>query len=257
MAYLNEFPHFESNKLNLDWLLEQYSTFNDRIEEIMTAFNKAVEDMEEEVADVKATWVSFKNEIENEFDNLTNTINNNFSNLEDDLQGEIDDLINNAYRQINTAITTMQATINDISENIETYINNNIATWFGESGYIENDITTSDWTVYPQDSSKLYTSITLNLVTFFDNPYPLFVKIGNDLGTALIVIENNTTEGTTARVIYQSQELNIVLGSDPVQIGMTQSNKFYRLSYAITRPVASGTIALTNANIINNTISFI
>ena len=53
MAYLNEFPHVEANKLNLDWLLEQYSTFDKRLQELHDHFDEAVATFETELESFK------------------------------------------------------------------------------------------------------------------------------------------------------------------------------------------------------------
>ena len=58
MAYLNEFPKWDSNGRNLDWLLEQYSTFEKRLQEIRDAFNDAV-------AKVYENENFYKNEVKN------------------------------------------------------------------------------------------------------------------------------------------------------------------------------------------------
>lgn len=56
MAYLNEFPQWESSGRNLDWLLEQYSTFNARIQQILDEFNASVQKMEGDIADLESEY---------------------------------------------------------------------------------------------------------------------------------------------------------------------------------------------------------
>ena len=78
MGYLNEFPHVESNKLNLDWLLEQYRTFNDRIAEIQAHFDEVAEEMRQENAQYKADMLeafnSFKDDVNEQVATISNAI---------------------------------------------------------------------------------------------------------------------------------------------------------------------------------------
>lgn len=78
MGYLNEFPHVESNKLNLDWLLEQYRTFNDRIAEIQAHFDEVAEEMRQENAQYKADMLSafnsFKDDVNEQVASISNAI---------------------------------------------------------------------------------------------------------------------------------------------------------------------------------------
>jgi hypothetical protein len=78
MGYLNEFPHVESNKLNLDWLLEQYRTFNDRIAEIQAHFDEVAEEMRQEnaqyKADMLAAFNSFKDDVNEQVASISNAI---------------------------------------------------------------------------------------------------------------------------------------------------------------------------------------
>ena len=128
MAYLNEFPHMEANKLNLDWLLEQYSTFNKRIKEIQDHFDEVAAEMASEV-----------NQLEQDFDDFKQTVNTNFSNLSHDIEV-----------QVNAAIADIQRQIDAINNNMETYISEHMNEWqmdatynntvviLGDSTYIES-----------------------------------------------------------------------------------------------------------------------
>lgn len=82
MAYLNEFPHFEANKLNLDWLLEQYTTFNARLQELHDHFDEAVASMNESIEQFERQMTSemstFEREIRHtvtEYSEKVDTIN--------------------------------------------------------------------------------------------------------------------------------------------------------------------------------------
>lgn len=113
MAYLNEFPHFEANQLNLDWILEQYSTFNKRIKEINDHFDEAVATIQGEVE-----------ELNNDFTEFVATVNDDFDTLSEDLQ-----------EQVNGAITEIQSQINIINEHMEEYIATHIDEWQQEASY--------------------------------------------------------------------------------------------------------------------------
>lgn len=111
MGYLGEFPHMEANKLNLDWLLEQYSTFNKRIKEILDHFDEVAAEMASEV-----------NQLEQDFDEFKQTVNNNFSNLSHDIEV-----------QVNAAIADIQRQIDTISNNMAAYIEAHMDEWQTEA----------------------------------------------------------------------------------------------------------------------------
>ena len=111
MAYLNEFPHMEANKLNLDWLLEQYSTFNTRIKEIQDHFDEVASEF---ASDVK--------HLEHDFDEFKQTVNTNFSNLSHDIEV-----------QVNAAIADIQRQIDTISNNMAAYIETHMEEWQTEA----------------------------------------------------------------------------------------------------------------------------
>lgn len=111
MGYLAEFPHMEANKLNLDWLLEQYSTFNKRIKEIQDHFDEVAAEMASEV-----------NQLEQDFDEFKQTVNNNFSNLSHDIEV-----------QVNAAIADIQRQIDTISNNMAAYIEAHMDEWQTEA----------------------------------------------------------------------------------------------------------------------------
>ena len=116
MAYLNEFPHFENNKQVLDWILKQYSTFNQRIQEIQDHFDEVAQGMAEQVA-----------ELEQDFTEFQTAINGQLDQFEDDIQGQLTDGLNNIQSQINV-----------ISTNMATYINEHMEEWQAEATYSGN-----------------------------------------------------------------------------------------------------------------------
>lgn len=115
MAYLNEFPHTEASKLNLDWILEQYSTFNERLAEIVQHFDETVAQMEGDIA-------QYKNEYEQAFNNYKSDINHLIENFETTIEGAIEQFEND----INGEVDSIRDVIEIVNENTEQYINENI-----------------------------------------------------------------------------------------------------------------------------------
>lgn len=78
MANMNEFPHVDSDKLNLNWLLQQYATFNDRIAEIQAHFDEVAEQMRTENLayknEVERLFNAYKTEIDEEVASISNAI---------------------------------------------------------------------------------------------------------------------------------------------------------------------------------------
>lgn len=86
MAYLNEFPHVDANKLNLDWLLEQYATFDERLQEVQNHFDEVAEAMERSNEEYQQALTNafnaFKQEVEREsytVERTLETITNNMT----------------------------------------------------------------------------------------------------------------------------------------------------------------------------------
>lgn len=95
MAYLNEFPQWDGNGRNLDWLLEQYSTFNKRIQEILDEFNSAVSQMQSDISDLESEYDrkldNFETRVLNEVATISNAIeqiSNNVSEYVGEHMGE-------------------------------------------------------------------------------------------------------------------------------------------------------------------------
>lgn len=87
MANLNTFPHVNADDLNLDWLLEQYSTFNDRIAEIQAHFDEVAENMAQQNAQYKnemlALFNNYKNYINAKIESVENAIEQVSNNVSD------------------------------------------------------------------------------------------------------------------------------------------------------------------------------
>ena len=78
MAFNNEFPHIEANKLNLNWLLKQYATFNDRLQELHDHFDETVETMQNSQAAFEQAitnlFNTFKNETNAKVDEIADAV---------------------------------------------------------------------------------------------------------------------------------------------------------------------------------------
>lgn len=104
MAFNNEFPHVEANKLNHNWLLKQYATFNDRLQELHDHFDESVETMQNSQA-----------AFEQAITNLFNTFKNETNAKVDEIADAVD--------QINQQ--TDEYVYNYLSENITEILQNN------------------------------------------------------------------------------------------------------------------------------------
>lgn len=104
MAYLNEFPSLKPNELNLNWLLEQYATFNERIQQILNHFD-------ETVAEIRQDLATFENDINTQFDGFKTEVRQDIATFEETVNDEVD---------------TIRDVIEIVNENTEQYINENI-----------------------------------------------------------------------------------------------------------------------------------
>lgn len=96
MAYLNEFPNLKPNELNLNWILEQYSTFNDKLQELHDHFDSAINDINASI---------------DEFENGINTEFNEFKN------------------EVNTQIATINNAIEQVSDNVSEFVAEHMEEW--------------------------------------------------------------------------------------------------------------------------------
>lgn len=175
MAYLNEFPHTEASKLNLDWILEQYSTFNQRLAEIVQHFDESVEQMQSDV-------LQFKSDYETAFNNFKNDINS----LVDEYSEKVDSINENIGGYVNEYLT----------ENINTILQDNpvLDTIYQRVGVVEpnSSITISDLTSDIIDIVILDNS--LNHARFF----------ANNTTNNLVSVTQNYTD-----VIIEGQTLSV------------------------------------------------
>lgn len=132
MAYINEFPNWDSNKLNLDWILEQYSTFNQRIQEIQDHFDEVAESMGQEV-----------DQLESDFNDFKILIDNNMDAFELSIQ-----------RQLNQGLSNIQSQINTISSDMATYISEHMSEWQAEADYSDHVMKFSNEASPTEDLTK-------------------------------------------------------------------------------------------------------
>ncbi|MBO7732097.1 MAG: hypothetical protein J6S67_06085 [Methanobrevibacter sp.] len=151
MAYLKEFPHMEASNMNLDWILEQYSTFNKRIQEILEHFDEAVETMEQDIASFKSYVNDELTSLEHDFAEFTETVNTNFNTLSEELQTEISTLTTNLETEIDNSVTYINNRLDVITNNMVDYVEEHISEWQVEASTItyslSNDTLTCDKTL--------------------------------------------------------------------------------------------------------------
>lgn len=178
MAYLNEFPHVEANKLNLDWILEQYSTFDKRLQELHDHFDEAVATFETELE-------SFKHDYEEEF-----------ANYKLEVQSEIDS-ISNAIEQI--------------SDNVSQYVSDHMSEWQLESMVDDNnDVIIGDYDPEEPVTDGGYTEDIIINQTKYKLPKSEIRTFG--IGVPLADLENSTWgvvstsftfDATTCPILYE------------------------------------------------------
>lgn len=139
MAYLNEFPHFNANTMNLDWLLEQYATFNKRLQELHDHFDEAVATMNEELA-------SYKAEYEREFEVFEARIDATIQEYNE----KVDSINQNIGGYVNEYLTE------NITEILET--NPVVETKYEKIGYID----TNETCTLELEEDKLYEIMTID-----------------------------------------------------------------------------------------------
>ena len=180
MAYINEFPNWDSNKLNLDWILEQYSTFNQRIQEIEDHFDEVAEAMGEEVA-----------QLESDFQTFQNTINGQLDQFEDSIQS-----------QLTSGLANIQSQINTISTNMATYISQHMAEWQAEASYSDHVMKFSNEASPTEDKTKSIYQMQLDGIlhrtqlkppTYLNSSYVTGIANGQLQGANDILLEGKGT----------------------------------------------------------------
>ena len=129
MANFNTFPHVDADDLNLDWLLEQYATFNDRIAEILAHFDEVAEEMRQQNEHYKNQVLALFNNYKNYVDAQVASMNNKVDELKD------------AVDQINEK--TDEYVYNYLQENITEILQDNpvLETKYEKLGYIDTNET--------------------------------------------------------------------------------------------------------------------
>lgn len=198
MAYLNEFPHTEASKLNLDWLLEQYSTFNQRLAEIVQHFDESVEQMQSDI-------LQFKGDYEREFNNFKNDI----TSLVNEYSDKVDSINDNIGGYVNEYLM----------ENINTILEDNpvLDTIYQRVGVVEpsSSITISDLTSDIIDIVILDNS--LNHARFFaNNTTNNLISVTQDY-TDVIIGERTLSVATlpqfTTRLMVTNVNNNVVISN--------------------------------------------
>lgn len=139
MAYLNEFPKWDSNGRNLDWLLEQYSTFEKRLQEIRDEFTETV------------------TRLEGDIDNLENTYQREL----DLFEGRINTLVGEITRKVDSINEHTEAYVNNyLTENITEILQDNpvLETKFEKIGYID----TNESVTYNLETDVIYEIMTID-----------------------------------------------------------------------------------------------
>ena len=139
MAYLNEFPKWDSNGRNLDWLLEQYSTFEKRLQEIRDEFTETV------------------TRLEGNIESLENTYQREL----DLFEGRINTLVGEITRKVDSINEHTETYVNNyLTENIETILQDNpvLETKFEKIGYID----TNESVTYNLETDVIYEVMTID-----------------------------------------------------------------------------------------------
>lgn len=175
MAYINEFPNWDSNKLNLDWILEQYSTFNQRIQEIQDHFDEVAESMGQEVE-----------QLESDFNDFKVLIDNNMDSFETQIQHEL-----------SSGLAEIQQQVTFISSNMASYIAEHMNEWQASAAYTDAqkrvNFNTSNNPLLDQNKSVYSTLIGNTIHEMRLNPPLYFVEETNPTITTNYIDDCNIT----------------------------------------------------------------
>lgn len=209
MAYINEFPNWDSNKLNLDWILEQYSTFNQRIQEIQDHFDEVAESMGQEVE-----------QLESDFNDFKTLIDNNMDSFETQIQQEL-----------SSGLAQIQQQVTFISSNMADYIAEHMNEWQAQASYTDAqkrvNFNTSNNPLLDQNKSVYSTLIGNTIHETRLNPPLYFVNEANPTVTANYINDCNITlTPGTFLVIAKVDFLDtrVVAGSDAVWLAPNDSD---------------------------------
>lgn len=132
MAYLNEFPHTEASKLNLDWLLEQYSTFNQRLAEIVQHFDESVQEMESDILQFKGDYETAFNNFKNDITSLVDEYSEKVDSINENIGGYVNEylvenintilvdnpVLDTIYQRVGVVEPNQTITISDLTSDI-------------------------------------------------------------------------------------------------------------------------------------------
>lgn len=212
MGYNSEFPHVEANKLNLDWLLAQYSTFNKRIKEILNHFDESVEAMERDIAAYKEDTTnqinSFKEEINGEiadlhsdFNEFTTTINNNFNELSEEITTQISTLTTTLEDEIDESVTYINNRLDYITNNMVEYVGVHMSEWQIEASSVK--FTVDNNTVGSATCNKTWAE----WLQLFNS---------QDLGSIALLLDTPNNSNMTLNIIQANQGLLYLRAEKPI-----------------------------------------
>lgn len=277
MGYLNEFPHTESNKLNLDWLLEQYRTFNDRIAEILAHFDEVAEEMRQEnaqyKADMQAAFNSFKDDVNGQVASINNAIEQVSNNVEQFVEEHMADWQLEAMTTPDNDIVIGEYDPEEVTDGgaLDTMIINNKHYVLG--GYKHIGVCeANDTLTFTMETGAIYEVMTYNWnygihkflayqgrgVTAISKPTTTSNVVGSVTGagghiganatmTTLVDFQDATyNQHANATITVQSETQDIVIST----VGTTTTTVLVDASY-ITASASGTTLTLTNTS--NNT----
>ena len=178
MAFNNEFPHVEANKLNLNWLLKQYATFNDRLQELHDHFDEVVETMQNSQAAFEQAITNLFNTFKNE----TNAKVDEIADAVDQINQQTDEYVYNYLSENITEILQNNPTIETRYENLGGIAAGETKTIELEQNFVY-DIMLNNWdlgTVKILASNNDWNYVSLPMITENEASYI------NDVTTAVV-----------------------------------------------------------------------
>lgn len=120
MAYLNEFPKWDSNGRNLDWLLEQYSTFEKRLQEIRDEFTETVTRLEGDIDSLENTYQRELDLFEGRINTLVREITRKVDSINENIGGYVNEYLTtniNTILQDNPILDTIYQKVGVVEPN--------------------------------------------------------------------------------------------------------------------------------------------